>query len=189
MLKNQFIFLIFHKISKNLLAISQKMQDQFIQYLKAKSQNNTSFVEEIASVLDIGYDAAYRRINLKTNISLEESVKLAKHYKVSLNKLFEVGSQDSILTELSPQVNNVSGLENWLKQSYNNIVPLTKIKNATIIYSAKDIPIFPILKDSYLARYKLYVWLKDVDTDMLKSKTSFEDFLEKRTGFFIGKCF
>jgi len=53
------------------------MQEQFIKYLKEKSQNNISFVDEIASVLDIGYDAAYRRINLKTSLTLEESVKLA----------------------------------------------------------------------------------------------------------------
>ena len=71
------------------------MQEKFIQYLKEKAQDNTSFAEEIASVLDIGYDAVYRRINLKTSLSLEESVKLAKHYRISLNKLFEVGSQTS----------------------------------------------------------------------------------------------
>jgi hypothetical protein len=154
------------------------MQEQFIQYLKEKAQDNTSFVDEIATVLDIGYDAAYRRINLKTSLSLEEGVKLAKHFKISLNKLFEVGSQNSILTELSPQIVNMGGLENWLVQSYNNIYPLTQMKDATIIYSAKDIPIFPALKDSYLCRYKLYVWLKDVDIDMMKSKMSFEDFLK-----------
>ena len=74
------------------------MQEKFIDYLKAKTPENTSFVEEIASVLDIGYDAAYRRINLKTSLSLEESVKLARHYKISLNKLFETGSQNSIIT-------------------------------------------------------------------------------------------
>jgi hypothetical protein len=165
------------------------MQNQFIQYLKAKAQNNTSFVEEIASVLDIGYDAAYRRINLKTSLSLEESVKLAKHYKISLNKLFEVGDQNSILTQLSPPVNNIEGLENWLKQSYNNIVPLTKIKNATIIYSAKDIPIFPVLKDSYFARYKLYVWLKDVDIDLMTSKYSFEDFLKNAPDSLLKSAF
>ena len=64
------------------------MQEQFIKYLKAKSQNNTSFIEEIAYVLDVGYDAAYRRVNLKTNLSLEEGIILARHYNVSLNKLF-----------------------------------------------------------------------------------------------------
>jgi hypothetical protein len=125
------------------------MQEKFIQYLKAKSQNSTSFVDEIADVLDIGYDAAYRRINSKTSLTLEEGVKLAKHYKISLNNLFEVGNQNSILAELSPPINNKEGLEMWLKQSYNNVFPLTKLKGASIVYSAKDVPIFHTLKDSY----------------------------------------
>ena len=154
------------------------MQDQFITYLKTKAQDNTSFVEEIASVLDIGYDAAYRRINLKTSISLDETVKLAKHYKISLNKLFEVGSQTTILTDLSPPIHNKEGLEMWLKQSHNSVFPLTKLKSASIIYSAKDIPLFHTLKDSFLSRYKMYVWLKDVDPEMTRNKVSFDDFIK-----------
>jgi plasmid maintenance system antidote protein VapI len=154
------------------------MQEQFIQFLKAKSQDNTSFAEEIASVLDIGYDAAYRRINSKTSITLEEAVKLAKHYKISLNNLFEVGNQNSILTELSPPIHNKEGLEMYFKQSLNNVLPLTKLKSASIIYSAKDIPLFHTLKDSYLSRYKMYVWLKDVDSSMTTDKINFEDFIK-----------
>ena len=153
------------------------MQELFIQYLKDKTSNNTSFVDEIATVLDIGYDAAYRRINLKTNLTLEESVKLAKHYKISLNKLFEAGSQNTIITELSPRLKNLSGIEDWFKQSLNNVTPLTKSKSASIIYSAKDIPLFHTLKDSLLSRYKIYVWLKDVDVDMARSKITFDDFV------------
>ncbi len=154
------------------------MQEKFINYLKAKANDKTSFVEEIASVLDIGYDAAYRRINGKTSLSLEEGVKLAKHYKISLNKLFEVGSQTTILADLSPPIHNKEGLEVWLNQSYNSVFPLTKLKNASIVYSAKDIPLFHTLKDSYLSRYKIYVWLKDVDTNMTKEKVSFDTFIK-----------
>ena len=154
------------------------MQELFIRYLKDKTSNNTSFVDEIATVLDIGYDAAYRRINLKTNLTLEESVKLAKHYKISLNKLFEAGSQNTIITELSPRLKNLSGIEDWFKQSLNNVTPLTKSKSASIIYSAKDIPLFHTLKDSLLSRYKIYVWLKDVDVDMARSKITFDDFVK-----------
>ena len=153
------------------------MQKQFIKYLKTKSQNSTSFVDEIASVLDIGYDAAYRRINLKTSITLEEGVKLAKHYKISLNKLFEVGNQSTIIAELSPGINNLAEIEIWFKQSFNNVSPLTKLKSASIIYSAKDIPVFHTLKDTTLSRYKIYVWLKDVNEDMAKSKITFDDFV------------
>lgn len=154
------------------------MQEQFIEYLKTKSQNNTSFVDEIADVLDIGYDAAYRRINSKTSLTLEEGVKLAKHYKISLNKLFEVGSQNSILTELSPPIHNKEGLELYFKQSVNNVLPLTKLKNASIVYSAKDIPLFHTLKDSFLSRYKIYVWLKDVDSSITSEKVTFDDFIK-----------
>lgn len=154
------------------------MQEKFIQYLKKKSQNNASFVDEIADVLDIGYDAAYRRINSKTSLTLEESVKLAKHYKISLNKLFEVGSTNTIVTDLSPPIHDAMGLEMWLKQSINNIIALKKIKNAEFIYSSKDIPLFHTLTDSLLTRYKMYVWLKDLNTQMAKSKISFDDWIQ-----------
>ena len=146
------------------------MQEQFIKYLKAETQDNTSFVEEIASVLDIGYDAAYRRVNNKTNLSLEESVILAKHYKISLNKLFEVGNQNTFLTEVSPRPADFKGLEEWMTKSFNNLYPLSRLKSASIIYAAKDIPVFHTLKDSYLSRYKMYVWLKDVNVEMTKNK-------------------
>jgi hypothetical protein len=127
--------------------------------------------------LDVGYDAAYRRINLKTSLSLEETVKLARHYKVSLNKLFEVGDTDSILTEISQKPNNEQALELWFKQTLNNAIPLTKIKNAEMIWSGKDISLFRSLNDSHLTRYKMYVWLKDLNVDMAKSKISFDDWM------------
>ena len=153
------------------------MQEQFISFLKAKSKDTTSFVDEIASVLDIGYDAAYRRINLKTNLTLEEGVLLARHYKVSLNKLFEVGNTDSIITEISQKPNNEQALEFWFKQTLNNAIPLTKMKNAEMIWSGKDISLFRSLYDSHLTRYKMYVWLKDLNVEMAKSKISFDDWM------------
>jgi len=154
------------------------MQEQFISYLKSKTKDSTSIVDEIASVLDIGYDAAYRRINLKTNLSIDETVKLAIHYKISLNKLFEVGNEHSILTELSPPVHSIEGINMWLQQSYNSVYPLTKLKGTSIIYSAKDIPLFHTLKDSYLSRYKIYVWLKDIDQEMTRNKITFDEFIK-----------
>ncbi|RLD27043.1 MAG: hypothetical protein DRI75_10460 [Bacteroidetes bacterium] len=154
------------------------MQEQFMKYLKAKTQDNTSFVEEIASVLDIGYDAAYRRINNKTNLSLEESVILARHYKVSLNKLFEVGSPNTIIAELPPQPKDELGLEMFFKVSLSNILPLTQLKSSEMIYSAKDIPLFHTLNDSLLTRYKMYVWLKDVNSEMAESKITFDEWIK-----------
>jgi len=145
------------------------MQDIFIKHLKSKVADNVSFTDEIATVLDINYDAAYRRITGKTNLSLDESVLLAKHFKVSLNKLFEVGEQNTFLVDTSVQIIDMQGLENYFK---------TSLQNLSITYSAKDIPLFFTLKDSYLTRYKIYVWLKIINEQMAENKVSFDDFIK-----------
>ena len=165
------------------------MQKEFIQYLKEKASVNSSFVDEVATILNIGYDAAYRRINLKTNLSLEESIKLAKYYNISLNKLYEVGSQDTILAERSPRIINEEHLESYFIKSKKNLIPLTKLKSASLIYSAKDIPLFYTLKDSYLTRYKIYVWLKIANQEMTQNKISFDDFIETIPPSLLEKAF
>ena len=154
------------------------MQEKFISYLKAKAQNNTSFVEEISSVLDIGYDAAYRRINLKTNLSLEESILLAKHFNISLNNLFEVGNKNTLVVEKSPPINNLENLELYFDISIANLFPLIKLKSASIIYSAKDIPIFHTLKHVHLTHFKMFIWIKFNNSDMIKNQITFDEFVK-----------
>ncbi len=165
------------------------MQIHFIQYLKDKISNKNSFADEIASVLDIGYDAAYRRINLKTNLTLEEGVKLAKHYKISLNKLYEVGSLNTIIAEKSPRILDEIHLESYFTRSIENLIPLTKLKSASILYSAKDIPLFYTLKDSFITRYKIYVWLKLTNKEMTKNKISFDNFIQTIPNSLLEKAF
>ncbi len=165
------------------------MQSQFIKFLKEKNAGNNSFIDEVASVLDIGYDAAYRRISLKTNLTLEEGVILAKHYKISLNKLYEVGSPDTIIAEKSPRILDMTHLESYFSRSVENLIPLTKLSSASILYSAKDIPLFYTLKDSFITRYKIYVWLKLTNKEMTKNKVSFDNFIETIPNSLLEKAF
>lgn len=154
------------------------MQDIFIKYLKSKIADNTSLTEIVATILDINYDAAYRRVTGKTSISLEESILLAKHFKISLNKLFEVGEQHTLLVDTSVPITDEVGLEAYFKASLQNLLPVARLKNSSIIYSAKDIPLFYTLKDSYLTRYKIYVWLKLINKKMAENKVSFDHFIK-----------
>ncbi len=154
------------------------MQEVFIRAIKERLRENQSVIDEVSGILNLSYDAAYRRVNSKTALSLEEAVTLAKHFKLSLNRLFEVGEQGTLLAEKSPMIRDVAGLEQYFKISLQSILPLIKIKNASITYSAKDIPIFYTLSDSYITKYKCYVWLKFLNEDGAMAKVSFEDFLE-----------
>lgn len=154
------------------------MQELFIRTIRELLPENRSIIDEVSGILNVSYDAAYRRVNSKTALSLEEAVTLAKHFKISLNRLFEVGEQGTLLAEKSPIIENVQGLEMYFKAGLQNIKPLISIKNASITYSAKDIPIFYTLSDSYITRYKCYVWLKFLNEDGSMAKVSFEDFVK-----------
>ena len=154
------------------------MQETLFHRISELIPANTSLAEEIASVLDIGYDAAYRRITNKTNLSLTEGVTLAQHYKISLNRLFEVGSQHTLLAERSPKIVSEEDLESYFRRSIENLIPLTRMKSASVIYSAKDIPLFYTLKDSFITRYKIYVWLKIANKEMTRNKISFDNFIQ-----------
>lgn len=165
------------------------MQKVLFNHIKLSYPENFSLIDEVASVLDVGYDAAYRRVNLKTSLTLDESVKLAKHFNISLNKLFEAGSQNTLLVERSPVISELKHLEEYFTQSINNLTPLTKLKDASIIYSAKDIPLFYILKDCYFTRYKFYVWLKMANSEMTKNKVSFESFIETLPNSLMEKAY
>ncbi len=153
------------------------MQEQFIKQIRSLIPENLNLIDEVMGVLDLNYDAAYRRINNKTSLSLEEAVKLAKHFKLSLNRMYEVGSQHTLLAEKSPILKDEADLEQYFKISLQSILPLTTLKSAEIIYSAKDIPIFYTLSDTYITKYKCYVWLKFLNEDGTMEKVTFEEFL------------
>lgn len=155
------------------------MQEQLFKRIKKVLGPNKKLTESIAGVLNINYDAAYRRVIGKTTLSIEEAVLLAKYFRLSLNKLYEVGDQDTILTSKSPELKDENDLESYFNASIQNLQPIAKMKGAEIIYSAKDIPLFYTLKDSYLTRYKIYVWLKLVNKEMAKNKMSFDDFINR----------
>lgn len=160
-----------------LIIILLNMQDIFIKNIRDKSRSHKSFIYEIADILDVGYDAAYRRVHSKTQLTLDEIVLLAKHYDVSLNNLFQVANQNTVLAELSFGPTNQSDLENWLNELINILDPLTKIEKAEMIWSGKDISLFKILTKPYLAKYKMYIWLKEVDLKLINSNISFDEWI------------
>ena len=69
-----------------------ELQVQLFQHIKNKSGNNSLLVDEIASMLGISPDSAYRRIRGEKAITMEELCKLANHYKLSLDSLLNIRS-------------------------------------------------------------------------------------------------
>jgi len=56
-----------------------RFQDKLLQQIQSQI-GEESLNESVSEVLDIGYDAAHRRTNLKSKLSLQEGILLAKHF-------------------------------------------------------------------------------------------------------------
>ncbi|MEO1031866.1 hypothetical protein [Winogradskyella sp.] len=141
-------------------------QKQLLETLQSELPTGTSLNEAIATALDISYDAAHRRTALKSKFSLDESVLLAKYYDLSLDQLFENTEKHIIAVQKTKPIHSEKELKRYFDDSFASLQPLLNQKNCHILYSAKDIPLFYTLENDLLSRFKMYVWLKLLDSSM-----------------------
>jgi len=136
------------------------MQEFFLSKLKEALPTNTSLIDTVAEVLDISYDAAHRRTSLKSKLSLEEAIKLSRHFNMSIDQLYEIGLQNIVAVEKTQIIKSQEDLEVYFKTSHDSLKQILSMQDSEIIYSAKDLPIFYTASDNVLSRFKMYVWLQ-----------------------------
>lgn len=123
-----------------------------------------SLNELLAEALEISYDAAHRRTSLKSKMSFDEAVAVAVYYKLSLDELIGNVAGNFVAVEKTSAIVNEAGLCQYLQTSYQMLRQVVKSKEYSLWYSAKDIPLFYLLHNNLLGRFKLFVWLKLLDT-------------------------
>ncbi|WP_353779870.1 hypothetical protein [Winogradskyella sp. 3972H.M.0a.05] len=155
------------------------LQSTFLDNLQKELPDGHSLNEAIATALDISYDAAHRRTSLKSKFSLEEGILLSKYFNLSLDKLFETTSENYISVEKTKMVVDEESLKDYFLASYNSLKGLVQQKDSSVIYSAKDLPLFYTIGDDILSRFKMYVWLKLLDSGF--DTLSFEQYAPKTT--------
>ena len=68
----------------------------FFQFVKSKLPSHLSLVDELADLLEISIDSAYRRIRGEKSISLEEVKTLCAHFQISLDHVLNVESNSTV---------------------------------------------------------------------------------------------
>ena len=77
--------------------------------------NETSINEAISNVLQISYDAAHRRISMKSKFSIEETVTLCKEYGISMDNLFQ--QNDSLIVEKTKSIKTQADFKMYFEKS------------------------------------------------------------------------
>jgi hypothetical protein len=137
----------------------QSLQQVLFQQIRSKIPENLSFVHEIAELLEISYDSAYRRIRGEKELSLEELYRLSQRFDVSMDALLGLKA-DNVVFHKYVLVHGKITIKNWLATIVDEIRKIQAAKDKNIIYAAKDPPIFHYFNFPELAAFKLFFWEK-----------------------------
>ncbi|MEO7265041.1 MAG: helix-turn-helix domain-containing protein [Ferruginibacter sp.] len=152
------------------------IQQAFFQHIKTSLPPHLSLVEEIAELLDLSNDSAYRRIRGEKPISFEEIQKLCSHFKVSLDQFLHLESDALIFTG---RVNTKSEtvFEDYLNIVLKQLSLINSFENKHIYFLMKDMPPYIHFQVPELAAFKFYFWKKSIlhEPEMQKVKFSFDD--------------
>jgi hypothetical protein len=163
-------------------------REKLFALIKQRLPKNVSFIEEIADVLDISYDAMYRRLNGKTVLSFSEAIILAKFFKISLNSLYNIEDEENLFVLKRSNNDSLKGLNTYFNTVTKAANFLTKFESADLLLAAKDIPIYYLPENTLYTKFKLFIFsnlhtdqdseekirfkLKDFEiSDTLKSST------------------
>ncbi|MBR9859296.1 hypothetical protein GYB22_00800 [bacterium] len=135
-------------------------QEQFVQYLKDHVPNHVSIADEIAELLSVSKDSAYRRLRNDTPFTLDEAVNVCEHFKIDTADLFRT-SGSSINFKYNKLYDEKDSFLSYMKQLLP-VIQGVHAKGGKIIYAAEDVPLFHHFAFERLASFKIFYWSKAV---------------------------
>jgi hypothetical protein len=135
-----------------------ELQQKFFNAVKSKIGRNLSAADEIAALLNISADSAYRRIRGEITVPFDELYKLCKHYKVSIDALMDL--KPSGIVFQGQYVDRSFNYKEYLTSVMNNLAYMNSFKEKEFYYMCKDLPIFHHYHFREIAAFKWFFWLK-----------------------------
>lgn len=143
------------------MANDNHVQSLFFEQIRRIVPSHVSFVDELAEVLDISRDSAYRRMRGETVLSLDEVKKLSNRYRISVDSIISPTSDIALFQYRAVQKEGLT-FKDWLKSILENLQLLKNFKNPELWYFAKDIPVFYYFNSPLLSSFKMYFWMSAV---------------------------
>lgn len=137
------------------------IQTLFIQKLREVLPPNLGLAEEMAELLELSTDSAYRRIRGETELSIDEVYKLVTKYNVSLDGLFS-SKNDSVTFNYTKLTDSAEHMNNYLNRIFNHVRGLSAYPEKRITYLAGTFPLFYSFNSRKLTEFKLFYWHRSV---------------------------
>jgi hypothetical protein len=155
------------------------IQSLFLEKLKNQLPENISLADELAEVLNISRDSAYRRIRGETVLSLDETKIICNRYGVSVDELLSTTS-DVVSFKLRVLNSESFPFDKYLQSLYQNLEMISQFETNELTWYAKDLPIWHYFQYPRLSAFKLYFWDKTfVSGSKLRSEKYSQNLVSK----------
>ncbi|MCD4724989.1 MAG: hypothetical protein K8R63_09100 [Bacteroidales bacterium] len=137
------------------------IQIALFQAIKHKLPDELSFVHEIAELLGISYDSAYRRIRGDKPLTLEELISLNQRFGISLDIFLDLDSRNIIFNchAVEPEKYKI---KQWLDTILADMNRINQASEKEIIYAAKDPPLFHYFQFPEIGAFKMFFYQKSL---------------------------
>lgn len=149
------------KKEKKTTKLNLMIQNQFIGRFKEVLPPGVGLAEEIADVLGVSTDSAYRRIRGETELTIEEVYKISKKYTISIDDVFS-NQNDTVTFSYTKLTDSEENFEIYLNRLLTHLKTMKKFENRKIYYVAEEIPIFYSFFSKKLTEFKLFYWQRSV---------------------------
>lgn len=139
----------------------KSVQDVFIQKLKESLPPSIGIAEEIAELLGVSIDSAYRRIRGETDLSINEIHLITKKYGISLDNIFS-NLGDTVTFTYTKLTDSEANFEKYLKRLHSHLKSLHAFPEKKMFYVAEELPIFYSFFNKKLTEFKLFYWQRSV---------------------------
>lgn len=139
-----------------------KIQNAIFNEIKNRPQNKKSsraLVEELAQLLNVSTDSAYRRLRCEKFLTLDELEKISVHFNVSFDKHLALSDSNSVVFKVALDQENTT-LDAFLEGICADLEKIVAHPEHKLIYSAKEVPIFHFMQVPELAAFKMFYWMK-----------------------------
>jgi len=137
------------------------LQTVFVQKLKENLPKNVGLAEEMAEILEISTDSAYRRIRGETEISIDEVYKLTRKYNMSVDGVFS-NLGDTVTFAYTKLTDDADNFDKYLNRIYNHVKGIGTFQEKKITYIAEETPLFYSFFTEKLTQFKLFYWQRSV---------------------------
>ena len=146
------------------MALKNNVQLRILETIKQDLPPHISLVDELADLLNVSKDSAYRRLRGDKSLDIREIQILANHFNLSLDSL--LNTNNNVLS-FNAQIIGANQFEfkDWLHNVLNLLRMVGQMEDSKLSYFARDLPIFHHFMFPELAAFKIFFWFKTYLSD------------------------